>query len=67
VIGALDAALERADHDRASLTCWLWEGVVMYLTRDAVRATLAGVAGRSAPGSALILNYHTAHRRSSLD
>ena len=35
----------------------------MYLTRDAMRATLAGIAGRSAPGSTLIVNYHTAHRR----
>ena len=35
----------------------------MYLTRDAMHATLADVAGRSAPGSTLIVNYHTAHRR----
>ena len=39
------------------------EGVVMYLTRDAMRATLAAIAGRSAPGSTLIVNYHTVHRR----
>ena len=25
----------------SSPTCWIWEGVVMYLTRDAMRATLA--------------------------
>jgi methyltransferase (TIGR00027 family) len=59
----LDAVLERAGHDRATPTCWIWEGVVMYLTRDAMRATLADVAKRSAPGSTLIVNYHTAHRR----
>jgi O-methyltransferase involved in polyketide biosynthesis len=35
----------------------------MYLTRDAMLGTLAGVAGRSAPGSTLIVNYHTVHRR----
>jgi O-methyltransferase involved in polyketide biosynthesis len=35
----------------------------MYLTRDAMRATLAGIADRSAPGSTLIVNYHTLHRR----
>ena len=35
----------------------------MYLTRDAMRATAAGIAGRSAPGSTLIVNYHTLHRR----
>src|SRR5436190_1899049 len=31
---SLGVALERAGHDRASPTCWIWEGVVMYLTRD---------------------------------
>ena len=35
----------------------------MYLTRDAMRATLADIAGRSAPGSTLIVNYHTVHGR----
>jgi methyltransferase (TIGR00027 family) len=60
---SLDAVLQRAGHDRSSPTCWIWEGVVMYLTREAMRATLAGIAGRSAPGSTLIVNYHTVHRR----
>lgn len=59
----LDAALERAGHDVSIPTCWIWEGVVMYLTRDAMRATLASIAGRSAAGSTLIVNYHTLHRR----
>ena len=35
----------------------------MYLTREAMLGTLAGIAERSAPGSTLILNYHSAHRR----
>jgi methyltransferase (TIGR00027 family) len=39
-------------------TAWVWEGVVMYLTDDAVRRALAGMAAISAPRSALILNYH---------
>ena len=60
---SLDAGLERAGHDRAVPTCWIWEGVVMYLTRQAVRATLDAIAGRSAPGSTLIVNYHSIHRR----
>ena len=60
---SLDAVLERAGHDRSLPTCWIWEGVVMYLTRPAMRATLAAVASRSARGSTLIVNYHTAHRR----
>jgi methyltransferase (TIGR00027 family) len=58
---SLDVALDRAGHDRSAPTCWIWEGVVMYLTRDAMRATLAAIAGRSAPASSLIVNYHTAH------
>src|SRR5690242_14513731 len=52
---SLDSALQRAGHDRSTPTCWIWEGVVMY-------ATLASIAGRSAPGSTLIVNYHTIHR-----
>jgi methyltransferase (TIGR00027 family) len=60
---SLDAVLERAGHDRKVPTCWIWEGVVMYLTREAMRATLAGIAGRSARNSTLIVNYHSEHRR----
>jgi methyltransferase (TIGR00027 family) len=60
---SLGAALERAGHTSAAPTCWIWEGVVMYLTRDAMRATLADIARRSASGSTLIVNYHTVHRR----
>jgi methyltransferase (TIGR00027 family) len=60
---SLDTALDRAGHDRSSPTCWIWEGVVMYLTRDVMRATLAGIAARSTRGSTLIVNYHTPHRR----
>jgi methyltransferase (TIGR00027 family) len=59
---SLEAVLERAGHDRTSPTCWIWEGVVMYLTREAMHATLASIAGRSAPGSTLIVNYHTGRR-----
>jgi len=60
---SLDNALQSAGHDRSSPTCWIWEGVVMYLRRDAMRATLASIAKRSAPTSTLIVNYHTIHRR----
>jgi len=59
---SLDTALDRAGHDRSAPTCWIWEGVVMYLTRAAMHTTLAGIAGRSASGSTLIVNYHAAHR-----
>lgn len=59
---SLASALGRAGHDAQATTCWIWEGVVMYLTVDAMRATLAGIAGRSAPGSTLIVNYHAEGR-----
>ena len=59
---SIQTALERAGHDASSPTCWIWEGVVMYLTREAMRATLAAVAARSAHGSTLIVNYHTIKR-----
>jgi methyltransferase (TIGR00027 family) len=60
---SLDTVLARAGHNASAPTCWIWEGVVMYLTRDAMRGTLANIAKRSARGSTLIINYHTAHRR----
>ena len=59
---SLDTVLQRAGHDRLLPTCWIWEGVVMYLTHDAMHATLADIAKRSAAGSTLIVNYHTVHR-----
>jgi len=59
---SLDTVLQRAGHNRSLPTCWIWEGVVMYLTRDAMRSTLASIAARSAPGSTIIVNYHTIHR-----
>jgi len=59
---SLDAALARAGHDATRPTCWIWEGVVMYLTPDVVRSTLANIAKRSAEGSTLIVNYHTTMR-----
>jgi methyltransferase (TIGR00027 family) len=62
-LDSLDTALDRAGHDRSLPTCWIWEGVVMYLRREVMRATLADIARRSAPGSTLIVNYHTTHRR----
>lgn len=59
---SLDAVLKQAGHDASAPTCWIWEGVVMYLTREAFNATLAAIADRSSPGSTLIINYHTGHR-----
>jgi methyltransferase (TIGR00027 family) len=52
------AALKAAGHDADAPTAWVWEGVVMYLGDDALRATLRAVRALSAPGSTLIVHYH---------
>ena len=54
----LDSALAGAGHDPSRETTWVWEGVVMYLTRSAIEATLAVIARRSAKNSRLIVLYH---------
>lgn len=56
---SLDAALRAAGHDATAPTVWIWEGVVMYLTDEAMRGTLRTVAARSAPGSTLVMQYNT--------
>lgn len=53
----LDRALEGAGHDRAAPTFWIWEGVVPYLTRAEIDATLSIVSRRSAKGSRLAIAY----------
>lgn len=53
----LDEALAAAGHDAARPTLWIWEGVVMYLTREEVAATLSALARRSAPGSRVVILY----------
>ena len=53
---ALDEALDRADVKREQQTFFLWEGVVPYLTFEAIDATLAAVA-RFAEGSSIAFDY----------
>jgi len=53
----LGATLATAGHDPAEPTTWLWEGVVPYLTRRAVHATVEALSERSAVGSTLIVHY----------
>ncbi len=57
---ALDGVLERAGHDPSKRTTFVWEGVTMYLSSDAIDATLDAVARLSAPGSILAATYHDA-------
>jgi methyltransferase (TIGR00027 family) len=54
----LNARLAEAGHAPEVPTAWLWEGVVPYLTRPQIEATLGVVAARSAPGSRLIVVYN---------
>jgi len=53
----LEDALAAAGHDPAQSTTWLWEGVVMYLERADIEATLRVVQARSARGSRLAILY----------
>jgi methyltransferase (TIGR00027 family) len=61
----LGAVLDAAGHDPSAPTTWLWEGVVPYLTRDEVRATVAALAARSAPDSTLVVNYQAPSARAA--
>jgi methyltransferase (TIGR00027 family) len=55
---ALAATLTRAGLRVDEPVVWVWEGVVMYLTDQALRRTLDDIARCSRPGSVLIANYH---------
>jgi methyltransferase (TIGR00027 family) len=54
---SLPHALEAEGHRGDSPTCWIWEGVTAYLTREAQRETVRAIADRSAPGSRLAMTY----------
>ena len=56
---SLMEAMERSGHDAKAPTFWLWEGVTPYLPLEAIRATLAAVASRSAEGSRIAVTYGT--------
>jgi methyltransferase (TIGR00027 family) len=53
----LDQSLLAAGFDPSARTFWIWEGVVVYLTREAISTTLATVSALSAPGSRIALTY----------
>jgi methyltransferase (TIGR00027 family) len=60
----LGEALERAEYPKGSRALVLWEGVVSYLTADAVDATLAEIAALTGSGSRLVVTYQ---QRSAID
>ena len=55
----LPAALEACGFDPTLETTWVWEGVVPYLTSDAVAETVRALADLSAAGSRLVVNYQS--------
>jgi len=56
---ALAPALEACGFDPTLETTWVWEGVVPYLTSDAVAETVRALAEVSARGSILVVNYQS--------
>ena len=57
VEASLGPALAAAGHDEAVPTTWVLEGLIPYLARQHAAATVAAIAGRSAPGSRLVVHY----------
>lgn len=53
----LGERLASAGHDDRAPSIWIWEGVTMYLTQEAVAGTLATVRAGSTIGSELVLTY----------
>lgn len=50
-------ALAEHGFDKGQPSVWVWEGVTMYLTIEAIDATLGAVEELSVPGSRLALTY----------
>ncbi len=53
----LPARLRDVGHDGSRPTFVIWEGVTMYLSREALAASVDAIATFSAPGSRLAFNY----------
>ncbi|MBI2855689.1 MAG: SAM-dependent methyltransferase [Chloroflexi bacterium] len=53
----LESKLPPSGYDPSKKTFFIWEGVSMYISPEAVNETLAFVRDRSAPGSSIILEY----------
>ncbi len=54
---SLAEELAAAGFDASARTFYVWEGVTMYLTADAIDATLEFVTEHSAPGSEIVFDY----------
>lgn len=51
--------LQQAGYDRSKKTIFLWEGVTLYLSEDAIRKTMRDISGNSAPGSSVIADFYS--------
>ena len=50
--------LTQAGYDPAVKTVFLWEGVTLYLSEEAVRKTMQAVRDHAAPGSVLLADFY---------
>ena len=57
----LENCLLQAGYDRTLKTLFIWQGVTMYLTAEAVDTTLAFVTRHSISGSAIVFDYVYRH------
>ncbi len=55
----LGPRLAAAGHDPLRPTVWIWEGVIPYLSRPQVTATVDALTGVSAAGSVLVAQYQS--------
>ncbi len=56
-IQMLEECLLATEYDPQLKTLFIWQGVLMYLTNEAVDATLRFVVNHSGPGSAIVFDY----------
>ncbi len=54
---SIPGELDKAGYDPALKTLFIWEGVTMYISADAVDSTLKFIASQSAPGSSVVFDY----------
>jgi methyltransferase (TIGR00027 family) len=54
---ALPDVLRHAGYKPEAQTFFIWEGVSMYLTEEAVRKTLRTISDLAAPGSSLVMDF----------
>ncbi|KAA1399866.1 class I SAM-dependent methyltransferase [Aeromicrobium ginsengisoli] len=62
----LGEALTAQGHRVEVATTWVWEGVVPYLSRSEVEATMRVIGDLSAAGSRLIVNYQVPSAKAAL-